>query len=72
MTSPKVSDSDSHDSDPDDIHWVEVTENNDNQPQANFQYQELHGSKQPPPPANVKPVAYFLFIFYDISKFHSN
>jgi hypothetical protein len=40
------SDSDSRESNFDNTEWEDVTENNDNQPQANFQYQEWHRPKQ--------------------------
>jgi hypothetical protein len=45
------SDSDSHESDFDntDSEWVDVTESHDNQPQANLQYQELHGPRHASP-----------------------
>jgi hypothetical protein len=38
-----------------DSKWVDMTENNDNQPQANFQYKELHGPKHAPPHTNSEP-----------------
>jgi hypothetical protein len=44
------SDSCESDFDDTDSEWVDVTENNDNQTLANFQYQEMQGPKQAPTP----------------------